>query len=123
MEWIIQLLEVCGFRYPLEPPADRNLGAGARGLGAGTGEEGQPTSLDLWLIECIYEAIATESTCGKCGAPLRLRLHVMPALVDRPLLHWHVSVVTRCAGRRRHRHLANVVEGSKSLLFGPLCPS
>ncbi len=122
MEWVDPLWESCWYRYSLEQPTERS-GAGGRVSDAGTGEDGQPTALDLWLIHCVYEVIATETTCRKCGSLLSLRLHVMPPLVDLPLLHWRVSVVTRCAGWRRHRHAADVVEGSKSLLFGPLCAS
>ena len=122
MEWLDQLWEICWYRSPFEPP-NTPSGAAGRVSGAGTGEDGLPTEVDLWLIRCIYEVIAAETTCRKCGSLLGLRLHVMAPLVDRPLLHWRVSVVTRCAGWRHHRHVADVVEGSKSLLFGPLCPS
>jgi hypothetical protein len=123
MEWFYPLWEISVFRRPSEPSVDPDRAGSARVSGAGRREDGQPTPLDLWLIECVYEVMAAETTCRRCGAVLSLHLQLLSPLVDRPVSPWRVFVVTRCAGWRHHRHVASVVKGSRSLHFGPLCPS
>src|SRR2546421_9080651 len=83
------------------------------------GERRELTALDLWLIRLAYEVVAAESTCARCGAPLGRKVHVVPWAVDHPP-SWTVSIVTRCSGWRRHRHVATVDDGSDALLLGPL---
>ena len=82
---------------------------------AGTEQGSDLTDLDLWLLHGIYAVIAAESNCERCGAPLGRGLRVAPSLPSLP-----VSVVTRCTGWRRHRHIAEVHEESHDLLLGPL---
>ncbi len=82
----------------------------------------QPTAVDVWLIQLIYETIAAESCCGMCGCPLGRGLQVASSPPDLPR-SWTVSIVTRCTGWRRHRHIASATETSDGLELGPFCPS
>jgi hypothetical protein len=77
------------------------------------------TALDLWLIHVVYEVVAAESTCVRCGTPLDRRVRVVPSVTDDSPLG-AASVVTRCRGWRRHRHTAVVGDGADGLLLGPL---
>ena len=120
VEWLYPIWELWTWSGSPEQPRDRAHDVEVCAPVAG--DEGRPGAVDLWLIHLIYEVIAAESTCVKCGASLGRRLRLVPPFVDSPLLDWRVLVVTRCEGWRRHRHVANVVEGSKSLLFGRLSP-
>ncbi len=83
---------------------------------AGPERRREPTALDLWLVRLAYEVAAAESACARCGAPLDRRICVV---ADHPPA-WTVSIVTRCGGWRRHRHVATVEDGSDALLLGPL---
>jgi hypothetical protein len=88
---------------------------------ADPGQRRELTALDLWLIRLAYEVVAAESACARCGAPLGRRIRLVAWAVDHPAA-WTVSIVTRCSGWRRHRHVARVDDGTKALLLGPLRP-
>jgi hypothetical protein len=82
------------------------------------GETARPSAAELLVIELTYEAIAGQSCCTKCGAPLNRPLRLIS---DRtPLTHWRVVVATRCSGWKRHRHSALVTDTSRDLLLGTL---
>jgi hypothetical protein len=75
------------------------------------------SDLDLWLIAVTSGAIAAQSTCTRCPAPLRRRIRVDRFTdVGSPSA---ASAVTTCAGWRRHRHVATVTESANHLVFGP----
>jgi hypothetical protein len=75
------------------------------------------TVLDLALIQLVYGVVAAESTCSRCGAPLGSALRVMHSALDNT--PWTVSIVARCSGWRRHRHIAVVDETANDLVLGP----
>ncbi len=79
----------------------------------------QPTSTDLWLLGVVYEFVAAETSCSKCGSPLgrRLRVDYWPTLLR--ALQWRVAVRTRCRGLRRHTHVAPVGRCSNGLVLSP----
>ena len=81
-----------------------------------------PSAVDRWLIKFVYEFIAAEASCSRCGAPLGRGLRVVssPAVGHPPL--WRVSVVTRCRRWRRHGHIANVARPSDDVVLGSYCP-
>ncbi|RVX46053.1 hypothetical protein EDD27_8896 [Nonomuraea polychroma] len=71
-----------------------------------------PGPADKWLIEIVYEMVAAETRCKRCGAPL-----------DSPRLRagaWPVRVTTRCRGSARHRHRADVSRTQDGLHTNPL---
>ncbi|MFD1935571.1 hypothetical protein ACFSKW_29290 [Nonomuraea mangrovi] len=71
-----------------------------------------PGAAEKWLIEIIYETVAAETRCTRCGAPLeppRLRADA-----------WPVRVAARCRGTARHRHRANVSRAPDGLHTEPL---
>ncbi|MGP3961951.1 hypothetical protein ACTWPT_38790 [Nonomuraea sp. 3N208] len=71
-----------------------------------------PGAAEKWLIEILYETVAAETRCTRCGAPL-----------DRPRLRagaWPVRVATRCRGSARHRHRAAVSRTPDGLRTDPL---
>jgi ribosomal protein L37AE/L43A len=71
-----------------------------------------PDPAEKWLIEIVYETVAAETRCTRCGTPL-----------DRPRVRagiWPVRVSTRCRGGARHRHRANVLRTSDGLSLAPL---
>ncbi len=75
------------------------------------------TATDVWLVETIYEAIAAQSWCASCGAPLKPHLQLLPMEFGRAP-SWSVTVITRCRGWRRHRQVARADAG-EDLQFGP----
>jgi hypothetical protein len=75
------------------------------------------TAIDLELVEIAYGVIAAESSCSTCGAPLGRCLRITRTPAAPVLAHWRLSVVTRCCGWRRHRHLADVA-GRRDLDLG-----
>src|SRR5690349_21773160 len=77
----------------------------------GPGQRRELTALDLWLIRLAYDVVMAESAFARCGAPLGRRIRVVPWAADHPP-GWTVSIVTRCGGWRRHRHVATVDDGS-----------
>ncbi len=79
----------------------------------------QPTAADLWLLDGIYQFVAAETGCSRCGSPLgrRLRVDCWPTLLR--TLRWRVLVRTRCRGRRRHAHVARVGQCSNGLVLSP----
>jgi hypothetical protein len=87
---------------------------------ANVGPHPTPSALDLALIQLTYKVVAASTTCNRCGAPLGRGLRVVPSAAD--LRSWTVSIVTRCGGWRRHRHLALVEEASRDLVLGPFQP-
>jgi len=95
--------------------------AGVSTTDAEPGARAEPTADDLSLIRLMYEIVAAESRCGRCGAPLGRRLRCVLSSADRAP-SWRVSVVTRCSGWRRHRHVADVAEASRDLSFGQFRP-
>lgn len=71
-----------------------------------------PGPADAWLIEIVYETLAAETRCRRCGAPL-----------EHPHLRadaWPVRVTTRCRGMARHRHRADVIRDPGGLRINPL---
>ena len=98
-----------------------HTGRGDRGLSQ-TREWGaeEPTSADVWLLGVVYEFVAVETTCSRCGAPLsrRMRVDYWPTVLG--VLVWRVVVRTRCGGRRRHAHMATVGRSSNGLVLSPL---
>lgn len=100
-------------------PVRRGHGEAGTTAPVGPGQHRELTALDLWLIHLAYEVVAAESACARCGAPLGRKIRVVPWATDRPP-SWTVSIVTRCSGWRRHRHVAAVDDGSNALLLGPL---
>jgi hypothetical protein len=82
----------------------------------------QPSAVDRWLITLVYDFVAAEAACSRCGAPLGRGLRVVPSPTHglRPL--WRVSVVTRCRGWRRHGHIANVARRSDDVELGSFRP-
>jgi len=80
----------------------------------------EPTALDRSLVEAVYEVLAEETRCSRCGAPLgrRLRVQAWPTILRS--VQWRVAVHTRCRGWRRHRHTAAVGRSSDDLVLGPL---
>jgi hypothetical protein len=82
----------------------------------------QPSALDRWLIKLVYEVVAAEAACSRCGAPLGRGLRVVPspALGTPPM--WRLSVVTRCRGWRRHGYIANVGRPSDDVVLGSFHP-
>jgi hypothetical protein len=83
------------------------------------GQRAETNALDLWLVHLVYEFVAAESKCLRCGAALGRRVRVVrSAATHSPV--WTVSVVARCGGWRRHRHVATVGDGSDGLMLGPL---
>jgi hypothetical protein len=82
------------------------------------GETARPSAIELLVIKLIYEVIASQSRCGKCGASLNRPFRL---ICDRtPLTHWRILVATRCSGWKRHRHSTLVTDTSKDLLLGTL---
>ena len=81
-----------------------------------------PTDIDLKLIRLAYEVAAGESSCAKCGAPVRQRLRLVTWYAEQSPT-WRVVVTTHCRGWRRHRYTAVVTEASNTLQFGRLLPS
>jgi hypothetical protein len=79
----------------------------------------KPTAADLWLLGIVYEFAAAETSCSRCGSPLRRRLRVdyWPTILR--ALQWRVAVRTRCHGRRHHAHVATVGRGSNGLVLSP----
>jgi hypothetical protein len=75
------------------------------------------TAVNLWLIQLTYQFVAAESHCSRCGDTLGRGLRVIPSAAEQS--PWTVSIITRCHGWRRHRHLATVVEVSNDLMLGP----
>ncbi len=77
----------------------------------------QPTLVDLWLLRIVYEFVAAETSCSKCGSAIgrRLRVDYWPTLLGP--LRWRVAVRTRCRGRRRHAHIATVGRCSNGLVL------
>ncbi|HZM75590.1 MAG TPA: hypothetical protein VFC19_07675 [Candidatus Limnocylindrales bacterium] len=88
-----------------------------------TGPAAAPSELDLALIEALYEAIAAATHCGRCGATLGRRLHVVPSSrsVSTPA-SWRLLVVTRCHGWRRHAFAADVTEVAQDLRINQFSP-
>jgi len=72
--------------------------------------------LDLRLIQVTYEFVAALSTCGRCQAPLRRQISVTGSAGG---ISSTASVVTKCGGWRRHRHVATVTESANHLALGP----
>jgi hypothetical protein len=121
MEW---LLTPWGF-WAAPPGAYRGsrwAGTGLLSPPADAGWRAEPSTVDLDLIRSLYEVLAGDATCARCGAPLGRRLRVVSRPAGEPP-RWATSVVTRCRGWRRHRHTADVIEESKDLRFGPLRPT
>ena len=87
------------------------------------GSAAAPTELDLALVEALYEAIAASTFCGRCGATLGRRLHVVPSsrAVEAPE-SWRLLVVTRCHGWWRHPFAAEVTEVALDLRIGQFAP-
>jgi len=83
----------------------------------GSGSVPDLTAIDLWMIELTYGFVAAESRCTRCGTPLGRGLRVTPSVTTHS--PWIVSILTRCRGWRRHRHVATVVEASNDLALGP----
>ena len=79
------------------------------------------SELDLSLIGLVYEFIAGESTCARCGDPLGRGLH-FEVWSRTATSAWQVLVTTRCSSWRRHRHTAVVGEASGGLRFGSFMP-
>jgi hypothetical protein len=77
------------------------------------------TDLDVELLEVLYGVVALGTRCSACGAPLRRRVRIVPSADRRSGARWPASVVTRCRGWRRHRHIA-AVDGFDHLELGPL---
>ena len=80
----------------------------------------EPTAVDLELIGVIYEVLVEQVDCATCGAPLHRAVRV--ELIHRSLAAAQILVTTHCGGRKRHRHVANVVEQAGDLRFGQLEP-
>jgi hypothetical protein len=76
------------------------------------------TAVDLWLVESTYRFIAAHAHCVRCGDPLGrgLRVVIRPDAEHAPCTG---SIVTRCRGWRRHRHVATVVGVRNDLVLGP----
>ncbi|GAA2419149.1 hypothetical protein [Nonomuraea africana] len=71
-----------------------------------------PVHAERWLIEIVYETVAAETRCTRCGAPL-----------DHPRIRadaWPVRVAARCRGTARHRHRADVSRTPDGLRIDPL---
>jgi len=77
----------------------------------------RPSEDDLWLIGLVYETVAAETRCARCGATMRRTVRVTPALASCAGT-WGVVVTARCGGWRRHRHVADVTEASSDLVLG-----
>jgi hypothetical protein len=118
MDWLLWPWGIqSSLRWEGEPPSwahnenePRSPGALPRGA--------KPTPLDMWLIELTYTVVAGESWCVKCGADLGRRISVRRSSCRDS--SWQTTVAIRCSGWKRHRHLAEVVEGSNGLSLGPL---
>jgi len=78
-----------------------------------------PTYLEVQLIELIYQVVANEQDCSKCGHLLGRALRARRTSAVPPAC-WPVTVDTRCWGWRRHRHTAQVTRPSKDLMLGVL---
>lgn len=104
-------------------PSDKRCDQPIHTSGAGFWGSEPPSADDEWLIQVVYETIATRAECAKCGAALGrgLRLISMPALYPTP--RWRVSVVTRCRGWRRHSHSATVARPSMDIALGAFRPT
>jgi hypothetical protein len=89
---------------------------------AGVWGSEQPSAMDRWLIQLVYEFVAAGATCSRCGAPLGRGLRVVqsPTLGRPPM--WRVAVVTRCRGWRRHDYVANVARPSHDVVLGSFHP-
>ena len=79
----------------------------------------EPAPIDVSLLLVVYEVLAADTRCSRCGAPLgrRLRVEVWPTILRS--VQWRVAVRTRCVGWRRHRHTAAVGRSSGDLVLGP----
>ena len=97
-----------------------DLEAALRGLPEGAKGHAQPTDLDVWMITVVYEFVAAQSSCQTCSSELRPRVRVVTWPAGLPSDGWRVSVVARCAGWRRHPHVAKVARPSGDLVLGPL---
>lgn len=75
------------------------------------------TELDLSLIRLMYESIAGQTMCARCGEALGRGLHLE---AWSGAATWQVRVITHCSSWRRHRHTAVVTEVSGGLRLGPL---
>ncbi len=76
-----------------------------------------PDALDRWLIRVIYETVAAETCCDRCGAPLGAGLRVATWSTG-TASGWDVRVLTRCRGWRRHRYSAMVRDLPNGLRIG-----
>jgi hypothetical protein len=75
-----------------------------------------PTEIDTELVRLCYEFIAGEFGCATCAAPLGRDQRVVVTAGWGP---WQILAVTRCHGRRRHRHTATAGEVGGDLWLGP----
>lgn len=82
----------------------------------------QPSAVDVWLIKLVYDFVAAEAACSRCGARLGHRLRVVPSPTHGLPPRWRVSVVTRCRGWRRHGYIANVARPSHDVVLGSFHP-
>jgi hypothetical protein len=103
-----------------DPLLAMNVEAALRGSPEGSKSGAQPADLDLWLVAVLYEFVAAQSSCRTCGGQLGRQVRVVTCSPGPPSERWRVSVVTRCGGWRRHRHVAEVVRPSRDLVLGPL---
>ncbi len=77
-----------------------------------------PTAVDLWLVDVAYGVAAAGTRCTRCGAALGARRRLTPSADAAP--GWSVSVVVRCRGPWRHRHVATAARPGRDLVLGPL---
>ena len=78
----------------------------------------EPSAIDLSLIRIVYEVIAADTRCAKCGSPLGRRLRVTTWPTLRGPVRWRVAVRTRCTGTWRHVHEATVGHCPTALALG-----
>jgi hypothetical protein len=81
-----------------------------------------PSAVERWLIRLVFEFVAAEAACSRCGAPLGRGLRLVTSPTRGLPRLWRVSVVTRCRGWRRHGHVADVARRSDDVVLGSFRP-
>jgi hypothetical protein len=78
------------------------------------------TALDIELVRLVAEVLVESINCTVCGAQLDRAVNVQ---LRRGYFNAaRIIIATHCRGRRRHRHMARVVETAGHLYLGTPMP-
>ena len=76
------------------------------------------TDHDPDIVRLVYEVLAEQSACGRCGAPLRRVVSIRVVIAPPVILG--VAVTARCRSWARHRHVAMATHQRGGLRFEEL---